>query len=785
MRQYLLLFIFFITCNVLSISANEYIKNIEVSGNTRTDTSTIIKYSGYKVGGVYDPKKTKDVVSKLYHLGRFENIKIRFNNSNLLINVEERYFVNSVVISGNHKKQIGEMIKKNITMKKGNALDLRKVQHDIRVIQALYEKMGINLLNVSYNLVPLSQNSNNVKLVYNVKQGPAAYVKKIHFIGNKAVSTYKLKNILITKEKPIFLPILNPAPYDLENIEMDKEIIKNYYHGQGFADCQVLSVTTTLSPSKEHYTITYSILEGEEYKVSEVNIDNQIKGITKKELAKLIEINTNDVYNLDKIYKSIKAIKKHFQSKGYRSVIVNHNVRNNFSNNSVALDFTIENTPKVLVRNINIIGNNRTHDNVIRREMEIEEGDVYDNDKIEVSRIKILRSGFFQNASIVPVAANFPGYTDLLVTVEETNTLNMILQLAYTSDQGLTGTMGLSDNNFAGTGNTIQLNFNKAVTTKKTDIVLAFTVPKIYNTDVSVYNSLTLSLSDQDEQSYYNGNSLVFTTGIGHYLLDDLYHSSKYKFKYENLTIADTRKNADGAVVEVLRDNIPSIITESEGTYYISSVINTLEYNTINNPASPTNGYMIKGMQEIAGIGGNVTFIKHILSFELWKMFYKDKFTFHVSGSLGNIFDHSSQKYVRFVDRFALGGEGGLRGFEYSGIGPKDRDTQNSLRGTNYYQATAEIMWPINIFEEQKNMFKGAVFADIGGLWGVNYKNDVQKSQVLLADDMKPRLSAGFSLLINIPSMPLRMNWSWPIIYDKENDSISKDIWSVGVGYQW
>ncbi len=723
----------------------ERINKITVQGNKRVELETIESYLGLKVGDQYDALKQNESVKSLYATSFFEDVRIRFDNGNLVVNVEETPFVSKVEFRGNSKIKNGALAKELLTQA-GESLSRGKIESDAGKIKEMYKRAG----RFSTAIFPKieKQENNRVKVIFDIAEGPKTGIKRMYFFGNNNYREGELKSVIMTKEARWFRFLESNDTYDPDRIEYDKELLKSFYQSVGFADFRVISVTAELAPTKEYFTLTYSIEEGNKYNFGEVTIDNKLPDIQTSDVAKFVNIKAGQLFNIKTLEAIAEKMSDVLASKGYPQVVVYPDIKTNPATKTVDVQFVIDKSEKVFVGKIEIEGNLKTEDKVIRREFKIAEGDIFNGSYLEKGEQNLRNLDYFERPSVKHIPTNKRDRYDIKIDVQEKSTSSIGFDVGYNSSGGAFGRVSFLERNLVGTGK--HLNASVQMSKKNSNYSAGITEPHFLDRDLSLSGNAFKSHTGKSsgwgqEEQNYTQDSVGFRTGLGYDVAEDLSHSIEHTLKKDQL------KAPSGSSSRFL--------VEQVGKFTTSSLSHTLTYEKLDSRVIPKNGYVISGTQEYAGLGGNNKYLKHEVDAKYFKSFINNKLTLIFSGGTGDIRGVGG-KLVRISDRYNLG-DATLRGFSGGGIGPRDKLTDEGLGGQQYYRFSGELNFPVGLPEELN--VTGAAFVDMGSVWGVTLKRSSNYTKDRFHNDKSLRASAGLGVIWVTRFAPIRIDWALPI----------------------
>lgn len=739
--------VFFITAIVQShFALADKIEKINIIGNQRVEKSTIREYLQLDIGENFTQPQKSDAVKSLYSSSLFENVSLSFKQGVLTVNVQETPFISKIEFKGNYKVKT-ELLAKEIFTSPGESLRKAKLKTDVTKIKEIYKRSG--RFSVKVESFIEQQENNRVKVIFDIIEGPKTGVKSIAFSGNENYKDSELRSIIMTKEAKWFRFLETNDTFDPDRIEYDKYLLNAFYNSVGFADFRVISVTADLLPTKEGFAITYSVEEGEKYHFNKVSFVNRLANIDNTEISQFIEDKKGQVYNLDDINNITEKISKYLAKKGYPQVDIRPDIKKNTADKTIDVAIIVDQADKIFINNINIEGNIKTEDHVIRRQLKIAEGDVFNRSKLENGERNIRNLDYFGKFALKISPTNKRDRYDVNINVEEKSTAHIGLDLGYNTAGGPFGRLSFLERNLVGTGKY----FNAGVQLGRKSIYYyaGLTDPNFLDRDLSLGWNLFRSENGRGS-GFANGtqNYSLTSTGakgiLGYDITDDLDHSIEYSIKQDNLKAPGVSNSL--------------FIKEQVGKFVTSSIAHTLTFDQSDSVVLPKNGYIISGTQEFAGLGGNNKYLKHEIDFKAFKSFLDNKYTIKLVTSSG-VIQGVSKKKVRISDRFNLG-DHSLRGFASSGIGPRDIATDEVLGGQKFYTVSTEFNFPVGLPEEFN--VTGAVFADAGSLWDADSIATTEKG---FYNKKSIRASVGFGILWVTRIAPIRLDWGFPIKKEK------------------
>jgi len=733
--------IFLIALCFMSLSAfaaaGVTIQNIEIQNNQRIEAETVKSYLDLSVGSSFSSDKVDSSIKKMFASGLFTDVKIYMKSSTLVVNVQENPIINKIAFEGN-KKINDEALLSEIGLTERDVYSKGRVQAAVKRIQDLYRKSGRFSVKVEPKAIKLDQN--RINLVFEIDEGKKATVKKILFLGNKHFDDEKLKKILNTKENHWYLFFSSSDTYDADKLAYDSELLRKFYLSKGYADFKVTSSVAEITKDRESFVITFTLEEGEKYKFGAIDTKSNLRDLKPAQIRDVIKTKQDDTFNATLIEKSIDDITSKLNDLGYAFVEVNTDYDKDDKNRIVGVTYTINEGPKVYINKINIKGNVRTLDKVIRREFRLAEGDPYNAAKIRRTRQRLQNLGYFDKVDLKTTPTSTADKIDLDLDVKEKSTGELSFGAGVSSVDGLLGNASIRERNLLGEGQDLKLALQKSSYGSNVD--LGYTEPYFMERELATGVDLfRQTYSNQTVSAYDSATSGITTTGT-YALTENLSHTLKYSFS--DVNISDVASTAS------------TYIQQQQGTNTTSSIGHILTYDRRDSKLDPTTGYIIKFSEDVAGAGGSDKFFRNELSAAYYTPVINEDVILSLTAKGGNIFGLGGQQ-VRINDSFFIGGPS-LRGFRISGIGPRDSSTRDALGGENYYTGSTELTFPIGLPAELG--FKGSTFMDFGSLWGTPDQGPT------VVDDAAIRASLGFGLAWSSPLGPIKISFAEPIVSD-------------------
>lgn len=739
--------------------AEEPISAIEVKGNHRVETPTIMSYIDIKPGHTIRPDKIEDVLKNLFATGLFADVSIEQVGNRLIIKVVENKIINRIAFEGNDKVK-DELLQSEITLRPREVYTPARVQEAAQKIRDIYRLSGRYGAKVEPKIVEREQN--RVDLIFEITEGKPTRINKIIFVGNQYISSSRLQSVILTKESHWYRFFSSDDTYDPDRLSYDKELLRKYYYEQGYADFKVNSTVAELDPDSQEFYITYTLEEGKRYQFGDVKIKVELPKLKLQGLKELVTIEKGDWFNSREVEKIIDKLNTTIGEQGFAFIEIEPKLKRNPTTCTVDVEFLVKEGRHVYINRINIVGNDRTDDDVIRRQFRLAEGDPYNSVKIKRSEQRLQNLDYFKKVEIKQEPTAASDKIDLNVEVEDKPTGSLQFSAGYSTTDGPLGSVTMNERNLMGKG--YDLYGSAQVSKRSRDFHLGFADPYFLNKPLTggidlFHSSRKYNTKSQNSTGYQQAKTGA-TPSISYELTEYLGQSWSYTIRRD--FINDIRKKAS------------VYLKAQEGNWIVSSMGHNLFYDKRNSSVEPTQGYYAGLSDEIAGLGGTVRYFKN--SFRMGRYIPLDdahKWVVALRGSLGAM--TGMGKTTRVVDRFELGGES-LRGFADSGIGPRDKRTKDALGGLYYYKATAELSVPLGLPKELG--ISGVLFSDAGSVWHSGNKSF--KNHTILSNNQNLRLSVGTGINWRSPFGPIGVSFTKALIYKKHVDRT--EIFRVNFG---
>ena len=744
-------------------AAAAVVSKISVEGNQRVDDATIIGYLDITPGKSFSNADVDEAVKRLFGTGLFSDVRINQRGSTLVVQVDEYSIVNQVLFQGNKKLKDKELAGV-VQLKSRSPYSQDAVNSDIDAIKAAYSNIGRDDATVTSRIMDVGDGRVNV--IFEINEGDRTKIAAINFNGNNAYSGRRLSEVISTKRSTILSYVLRDDIYAEDKLRADEEALRRFYFNHGYADFRVVSSSANLDPSTNEYTIDFTIEEGERYTFGDISIESTIEGVNAETLGGVIETRTGNVYSAKDVEDTIIALTEQVAGKGYAFAQVTPRGDRNFENHTISVVYAIDQGPRTYIERIEIRGNDRTRDYVIRREFDLSEGDAFNQVLVQRAKRRLEALDYFTSVEISTAPGSEPDQVILIVDVVEKSTGEFNIGAGYTTGGETAGPSidgGITERNFLGRGQFIK--FSAGGGQNSRDFMFSFTEPYFLGRRIAAGFDIFRSTRNYDNyDSKVLGATIRFGLPITQSLSTQLaYNISKEEYEYDDscLPLDSTGAPTKCNVSKAIQDGVQN------SPWIKSSVSASLTYNDIDDQNNPHDGLFATATLEVAGLGGDAKFIKgsgraryyHTLSEEFDVVGL-------VSAGAGHIEGFGSDG-LRTFDLFKSN-DRMIRGFKFNGIGPYDPATGEQLGGQTYLNASAEAQFPIPVVPESLGL-RGAVFADAATLFGNDIASNIPGLTVA-GTSMEWRASVGAGIIWASPFGPLRVDYAYPVLKQSSDD---------------
>ncbi len=743
---------------MINVVSAAIVSQVLVEGNRRVENETVQSYMQIGPGDEYDAAKVDESIKVLFQTGLFSDVSIVQRGSAIVVRVDENPLVNVVNFEGNSEIN-DETLGNEVDVRERMIFTKARAQSDTRRILALYQAKGFYNVRVAPKLIRLADN--RVNLVFEITEGDDTKIRQIYFEGNTAFSDDSLRGVIATKQHVWWRFFGGNTNYDPDRLEFDKELLRRHYLKNGYADIQVIDAGGKLAEDGGSFTVYFQVEEGPRYSISDVAVAVGDSQLEPDGLTSVVKTGVGDTYDASKVDKSVENLTLEASRQGFVFAQVEPKVNREEGANKVSLTYQISEGPRTYIERIDIIGNDRTHDEVIRRELRLFEGDAYNKILVERARRRLTGLDFFERIELSDRPGSAPDKVVLVIEVAEKSTGSLSFSIGYSSVETIVGSIELAERNLFGRGQQVRL--NTALSFKRQQVDFSFTEPYFMSMPISAGFDAFATKTDNREFSSYESEQIGGALRAGFRLDEYSSVNFKYYLAYRNI------KNIDNAVAA------PAIIAQ-EGDSWKSALSSTYTWDNLDNPAKPSSGLRAQIEGEVAGLGGTDYYAG--LEGRLWYFapLLEDRVTLKLEANAGHLMPLTDE-VVPLQDRYFKGSDT-FRGFAKSGIGPQQVGNDgklDSIGGQTYAIGTVELIFPVGLPESLG--LEGVLFSDFGTVFNAA-ENSVVKGVdsctrnggCTVFDNASLRASVGAGIIWQSPIGPLRFEAAYPILKEKYDD---------------
>jgi outer membrane protein insertion porin family len=722
------------------------ISRILVQGNERIEVGTVLSYLPLQIGQAATPERLDLALDTLFRTGLFADVRLDVQGNDLIVRVVENPIINQVVFEGNSALS-EEKLREEVSVRPRGIFTRSRVQQDVQRILELYRRSGRIGATISPKIVELPQR--RVDLVFEINEGPTTGVGRVNFLGNREFSDRELRGVVVTEESRWYRFFSTNDNYDPDRLEYDREKLREHYTNRGYYDFRVVSAVAELTPEQRDFKVTYTLDEGDQYRFGDLRVETELQRLDPKTLQLLLPIRKGQTYRADQIEEAVDALTFAAGAAGFAFVDIRPREVPNRETNTVDIVFQVREGPRVYIERIDVVGNVRTLDPVIRRELRLVEGDPFNRVLLDRSKIDVNRLGFFENVEIEELPGSAPDRTVIQVQVEEQATGELSFAAGYSSIDGLLIDLGIAERNFRGRGQDLRLRVSLGAIRQLVDF--SFTEPRFMGRNLSAgIDAYSYRYDFLDEASFQQtqtgaGVRFGFPTSARSRLF------TRYQLRQDDITV-DQSACFIGALDPSLCEQSGRAMTSLGGYTFI--------WDRRNDPRRPTRGFDLTVRQDLAGLGGDVNYLRSELEAG-WYRGIRPEWVLSANISAGYVEGWNGDT-VRINDLFYKGGNS-FRGFETAGIGPRNLANDRARGGKAYAIASFELSVPVPLPEQYG--IGGALFLDVGTLGLLD--EEITTAAVCnvatragICDDLALRASAGVSVFWDSPLGPIRFDFS-------------------------
>lgn len=714
---------------------------VEVQGNDNVDTSSILKFARIEQGAPLTAAQLNDALQRVTDSGLFASVDFVPSGATLTIKVEELPIIGTLDFQGN-KRLKDEELAVVISSESRRVFSAATAEGDAATIAELYRARGRLAASVEPKIIP--RGAGRVDLVFEITEGRVVENESIAFVGNRDFSDRRLRQVLQTKQAGFFRQLIRRDTFDADRLEVDKQMVRDFYLSRGYADIEVIDASADLSRERDASFISFTLREGAKYSFGNVTVVSEVADLDTADFAAALRLKSGETYSPSLVESSIARLEDVAISKDLSFVQVEPRITRNADSQTIDVDLVLKRGERVFVERIDIEGNTTTLDQVVRRQFKSAEGDAFNPREIRQAAERIRALGFFAAANVDASQGSSTEQVVVNVDLEETPTGSLSFGVTYGTNSGGGILFGYSETNFLGRGQALNLNVTGTRDTQ--DYALGFSEPALLGRNLRFklngqYKTTTQADSNYDTEIATLSPALEFPMG----------EQTRLELRYRAAREGVVNANSTSGLI---------IAEVARGNEITSALGYTLNFDTRTTDLS-SGGFLLRFGQDFAGLAGDVNYVSTTALAVAEAQIFNEEVTLRAvaeGGVISSLNGYTSRVTDRFFDA------GGLRGFERNGIGP--REAGDALGGNMFASLRFEAEFPLGLPEEYG--ITGGAFVDMGSVWGLD---DVGSAQGV---DRALRSAAGLAILWTTPIGPLRMNFSRPL--QKESFDISQDF---------
>ncbi len=736
--------------------------SVKVEGNERVDAATVLSYAGIGRGQQLSAGALNDAYQRINGSGLFETVEVIPQGATLVIRVKEHPFVNVINFEGNARIK-DEDLAKIIKSQTRRVYSPAQAEADAAEIAEMYRVRGRMAATVEPKII--RRNDNRIDLVFEITEGKVVEIERLSFVGNRAFSDRRLRQVLETKQAGLLRTIIQRDTYVPERLELDKQLLTDFYRSRGYIDFEVLDASAEVARERDASFVTFTVREGLPYKIGRITTVSEVEGLDAPEFAAVQRIRTGQTYNPSLIETNIARMENLALRKGANFVAVEPRITRDDRNQEVDIEFALVRGQRVFVERIDIEGNATTLDQVVRRQFRTVEGDPFNPREIRQSAERIRALGFFSDAQVNAEPGTAADQVVVNVDVAEQPTGSLGFGMSYSVNDGVGANVNFSESNFLGRGQAIAASISNSSDNQNSSF--SFVEPALLGRDLAFSVSLFYRTTDQQD-ALYNTRNIGMQFGLGFPVGEQSRLTVSYRLSDHKLY-----KLQDDASAAIWAESEPAAQTTSALGY-------SYEFDNRITGLNPNGGVLLRFGQELSGFGGDTRYLSTTLFGMAEQKVLNEDVTVRLiveGGYLHAMGDYTTRSTERFF------GRGKIRGFKPNGIGPRDLGSadQDALGGNAFAVARFEAEFPVGLPEEYG--ITGGAFLDVGSVWSLDrpsgtYTGAGSPTNTTwdIDDGMKPRVAIGVSVLWDSALGPLRLNFAKPLKKEDYDKTQSFDL---------
>ncbi len=728
------------TCLASPVMA-EVLKRVDITGTRRIENATVMNYLRLQVGDDVSAADLDTATKTLFATGLFSDVNMKMADGVVSIRVEENPIVHTVYFEGNDSLD-DQVLQTEVLLKSRMVYTRRKLQDDAARLVEVYKRNGRFGARVTPKIIPKDQN--RVDIVFEIDEGAKTTIQKINIVGNKAFSGDVLRDKMISKEKAWYRFLSSTDTYDPDRLNYDQELLRRHYLQNGYVDFKVKSATAELTPDNTGFIITIDIDEGARYRFGDVAMSVTLPDYQGADKIKdFVAFKTGDYFNADLVETTVERITEAIENEGYAFVEVVPDFTKDDTGRTVAISFRVSEGPKVFIDQIQVKGNSRTLDKVIRREFRLKEGDAFNAARLRRSKQRVEDLDYFSRVDLQTQPTSQPDRVTAIMDVAEKSTGAFNIGVGWSSYDGMLFETGIQERNVLGTGKIMGINM--MLSQKETQYSIGLTDPYFMDKNLLAGVDIFHTTRDNSDSSSYSYTTTGGSIRFGWDYTERLRQSVRYTLRQDDVNDID--------------DDASIYIKEQRGKNIVSLIGQELIYDRRDSRINPTTGYYTSLGADVAGLGGDSKFVRlNVTGIRYFPV--AEDVVLSLRGDAGRIWGIGGRD-VRINDRYFLG-DASLRGFEYGGVGARDRATDDALGGQWYATVSAEVTFPIGLPKELG--IKGKLFTDAG--W-IGRPEHFDSATMVYSD--KTRMAVGTGILWQSPMGMINLDFSYPVMKAKED----------------
>ena len=735
------------------------IASIRIDGNQRIEEGTIRSYMLVRQGDRFDPEQLDRSLKTLFATGLFSDVTLRRDGAVLVVKVVEFPIVNRIALEGNHQLS-DETLRPELQLRPRAVFSAATARADRQRLLDLYARKGRYAASVEPKVIQLDQN--RVDVVFEIDEGANTLTARIAFVGNRAFSESKLNEVIASREQAWWRFLSSSDGYDPDRVNYDKEQLRRFYLSKGYADVEILGANAELAPDRSAFFLTFNINEGARYAVSKAEFNITLKGVEAGWIAALLPLDPGDWYDGDAIERATDAVAEELQGRGFPFVDVKPRVLRDREKHEIAVVLDVGEGPHAFIERIDIVGNQRTMDKVVRREFRVAEGDPFNASLVRLTKQRIEDLDYFGKVDVGAQTGSAPDKVVITTGIEEKATGQFSLGGGFSSDIGALASIGLREKNLIGSG--VDAGINAILAQKQTQLNFGLTDPYFLDRNLVAGIDLFHVVQNNVDLAQYRERRTGMTLRLGYQFSEHLRQLVTYSIVQRS--VYDVGKLASLYVVDSAGQSLLSQ----------AGVTTTLDFR--DSRLDPHKGWVIRLGNEFAGLGGDARFIRtkidssYYIPLERWTG--DPDWVIAVSGSFGALTTLGGREKI--IDRFFLGGET-LRGFQTGGVGPHTiTGTNDSIGGRFMWTQSTELRFPLPVSSDIG--ISGRAFVDIGSLSQVGALT-LNGSTVAVAHEAAPRVGAGVGISWKTPFGLINIDVAEPVVKKKYDQT---QLFRLGFG---